>query len=124
MGTILVVADGRKGKEILASTPNSVQDIFSQVSSDCPVSVSTACTAEDAMRALGTRAYDLFICDNQFAPPNQLTRFSPEDGESRLQVRNSGGDKDVVRKSVMEFFEKEAFTVEQGDGSLSGVDAL
>ena len=45
----------------------SVLDIFTQFT-NCPISVSTACTAEDALRAVGSVGYDLFICDNQFAP--------------------------------------------------------
>ena len=100
----------------------SVLDIFKEIS-DCPISVSTACTAEDALRAIGSQAYDMFICDNQFAPPSHLNRFSPEDEDTRLQVSNHG-DQNDVRKSVAEFFKKEAFTIAPGDGSLSGLDAL
>jgi CheY-like chemotaxis protein len=100
----------------------SVLDIFTAFS-DCPLSVSTACTAEDALRAVGSQAYDLFICDNQFAPPHHLNRFSPEAEDMRIQVHNHK-DKNVIRKSVMEFFSKEAFTIAPGDGSLSGLDAL
>jgi signal transduction histidine kinase/CheY-like chemotaxis protein len=100
----------------------SVLDIFTEFS-DCPLSVSTACTAEDALRAVGSQAYDLFICDNQFAPPSHLNRFSPEAEDMRIQVHNHK-DRNVKRKSVMDFFSKEAFTIAPGDGSLSGLDAL
>ena len=100
----------------------SVLDIFTKFS-DCPLSVSTACTAEDALRAVGSQAYDLFICDNQFAPPFHFNRFSPEDEDMRLQVHKHK-DKNVIRKTVMDFFSKEAFTIAPGDGTLSGLDAL
>mmetsp|Transcript_11109 Transcript_11109/g.26194 ORF Transcript_11109/g.26194 Transcript_11109/m.26194 type:complete len:1165 (+) Transcript_11109:154-3648(+) len=100
----------------------SVLDIFTDFC-NCPISVSTACTAEDALRALETQDYDLFISDNQFAPPGRLGRLSSENEDKRLQVNNRG-DKDNVRQSVMEFFAKEAFTIAPGDGSLSGIDAL
>ena len=102
----------------------SVLDIFAEFS-DCPLSVSTACTAEDALRAVQSQAYDMFICDNQFAPPCHLNRFSRDDEDMRLQVHNiNHGDKNDIRKSVKEFFAKEAFTIAPGDGSLSGLDAL
>jgi len=100
----------------------SVLDIFTDFC-DCPISVSTACTAEDALRALESQDYDLLISDNQFAPPGHLRRFSPENEDTRLQVDNRG-NKNNVRKSVLEFFTKEAFTIAPGDGSLSGLDAL
>lgn len=100
----------------------SVLDIFTQFS-DCPISVSTACTAEDALRAVDSLGYDLFICDNQFAPPSHLNRLFTEQGETRKEVHNQN-DKNAIRKNVMEFFNKEAFTIAPGDGSLSGLDAL
>lgn len=100
----------------------SVLDIFKQIS-NCPISVSTACTAEDALRAIQSNSYDMFICDNQFAPPTHLTRFPPEYEKTRFQV-DSRGDKGNIRSSVMNFFKKEAFTIGPGDGSLSGLDAL
>eukprot|EP00535_Pseudo-nitzschia_heimii_P009853 CAMPEP_0197173990 /NCGR_PEP_ID=MMETSP1423-20130617/707_1 /TAXON_ID=476441 /ORGANISM="Pseudo-nitzschia heimii, Strain UNC1101" /LENGTH=1224 /DNA_ID=CAMNT_0042622879 /DNA_START=231 /DNA_END=3905 /DNA_ORIENTATION=+ len=100
----------------------SVLDIFKEIS-DCPISVSTACTAEDALRAIGSNNYDLFICDNQFAPPTHLNRMPPESDEKRNQV-NSRGNMVDVRRRVMSFFKSEAFTITPGDGSLSGIDAL
>jgi len=100
----------------------SVLDIFKEIS-ECPISVSTACTAEDALRAIGSNNYDLFICDNQFAPPTHLTRMPPENENNRNQVDSRGSMADV-RRAVMSFFKKEAFTIAPGDGSLSGIDAL
>ena len=100
----------------------SVLDIFKQIS-NCRISVSTACTAEDALRAIGSNAYDMFICDNQFAPPTHLNRFPPEYEKTRLQVDNLGSMVDT-RNKVGQFFKNEAFTIAPGDGSLSGVDAL
>jgi len=100
----------------------SVLDIFKQIS-NCPISVSTACTAEDALRAIGSNAYDMFICDNQFAPPTHLKKFAPEYEKSRLQVDSLGNMTDT-RTKVVQFFKNEAFTIAPGDGSLSGLDAL
>merc|ERR1712232_215427 len=60
----------------------SILDIFSKFS-ECPVSVSTACTAEDALRAVGAEQFDLFICDHQFAPPSHNHRVrNPSDSDS------------------------------------------
>merc|ERR1712183_286786 len=42
----------------------------------------------------------------------------------RRKEVQSNHDKNIVRKSVVEFFSKEAFTIAPGDGSLSGLDAL
>jgi len=100
----------------------SVLDIFKKHSS-CPLSVSTACTAEDALRAISSNAYDMIICDNQFAPPTHLNRFSPEHEKTRLQVESRGNMADI-RSTTMKFFKNEAFTIAPGDGSLSGLDAL
>jgi len=100
----------------------SVLDIFKQVS-DCPISVSTACTAEDALRAIESNSYDMFICDNQFAAPTHLKRFPPEHEKTRYVVDSFGSTGDV-RSKVMKFFKNESFTIVPGDGSLSGLDAL
>lgn len=100
----------------------SVLDIFKQVS-DCPISVSTACTAEDALRAIESNSYDMFICDNQFAAPTHLRRLPPEHEKTRYVVDSRGATSDV-RSRVMKFFKNESFTIAPGDGSLSGLDAL
>jgi len=100
----------------------SVLDIFKQIL-DCPISVNTACTAEDALRAVTSNSYDMFICDNQFAPPTSLKRFPPEYEKKRFQVDGSGSMQET-RKAVTNFFKNESFTINQGDGSMSGVDAL
>ncbi len=100
----------------------SVLDNFKQVS-DCPISVSTACTAEDALRAIESNSYDMFICDNQFAAPTHLKRFPPEHEKTRYTVDSRGSTSDV-RSRVMKFFKSESFTIVPGDGSLSGLDAL
>jgi len=100
----------------------SVLDIFNEIL-NCPISVSTACTAEDALRAITSNPYDMFICDNQFAPPTSLKRFPPEFEEKRFQVDGQGSMKET-RHAVTNFFRNESFTINQGDGSMSGVDAL
>jgi len=108
----------------------SILDIFSKFS-ECPVSVSTACTAEDALRAVGSDQFDLFICDHQFAPPSHNHRvWNPSDSdidEERKVFRphvDIVGDRERLRQAEARFFAEEEFTVEPGDGSLSGADAL
>jgi len=100
----------------------SVLDIFNETLK-CPISVSTACTAEDALRAITSNPYDMFICDNQFAPPTSLKRFPPEFEKKRYQVDGRGSMKET-RHTITNFFNNESFTINKGDGSLSGVDAL
>jgi len=92
---------------------------------DCPISVATACTAEDALRALDSNAYDMFICDNQFAEPNDLRRLPPDRENSRFHIESNGNESaGVMRSSMMDFFKKESFTINPGDGAMSGRDTL
>jgi len=99
-----------------------VLDNFKKMS-DCPVSVGTACTAEDALRAVASNACDILICDHQFGPPNRLRRLAPEREKSRDYV-DSHGNAGYVRQSIAEFFKTESFTISPGDGAMSGLDAL
>jgi len=101
----------------------SVLDIFSEFP-DCPVSVSTACTAEDALRAVASQSYDLFICDNQFAAPGHLKKLSAEMEMQGVRPQVSNKGERNVRKSVIDFFADEQFTIEADDGNLAGIDAL
>ena len=55
--------------------------------------------------------------------PSHLNRLFTEQGETRKEVHNQN-DKNAIRKDVMEFFKKESFTIDKGDGALSGLDAL
>lgn len=101
----------------------SILDIFSKLS-DCPVSISTACTAEDALRAISSHSFDLFICDNQFASPDHLKRISPEMEKSGRRPQIVNKEDHNSRQLVTDFFANEQFTIEQEDGSLPGLNAL
>jgi len=105
----------------------SVIDVFSEFS-DCPVLISTACTAEDALRALKSQPYDLFICDNQYARPDQLLPkidYTDDDTPRPRVIHNTGGNKSTARDAVTDFFtNNEKFTIEEDDGILSGLDVL
>jgi len=99
-----------------------VLDNFKKMS-NCPVSVGTACTAEDALRAVASNAFDILICDHQFAAPNHLRRLAPDRETSRDHVESHENASDV-RQSIAEFFKTESFTILPGDGAMSGLDAL
>ncbi|KAL7540717.1 hypothetical protein ACHAWF_006778 [Thalassiosira exigua] len=88
---------------------------------NCPVMVHTACTAEDALRMISTQPFDLLIMDNQYAPPTNVNRL--EGGsEERPHIRHEGTKK--LQEIASDFFRSESFTVEEGDGDLSGLQAL
>jgi hypothetical protein len=96
----------------------------------CPVSISTACSAEDALRAVASQPFDLFICDHQFnhEDPSRLKPLSPEEEETHgrpcyfYDAKTSS--RVELRRRLSEYFENERFTIEEGDGSLTGFDAL
>ena len=97
---------------------------------DCPVSVSTACTAEDALRAARLEAFDLIICDHHFNhDDSNLKKIIPGDPAAKNQrpaLRCDGRktSPEAMRKDVRTFFEEERFTIEEDDGALLGLDAL
>jgi len=101
----------------------SILDIFSKFP-DCPVSISTACTAEDALRAVASHSFDLFICDNQFAAPDNLKKASIVVEQGGIRPRILSNDGRNLREIVVDFFANEKFTIEAKDGLLTGVDAL
>jgi CheY-like chemotaxis protein len=96
----------------------------------CPVSVSTACSAEDALRAVASQPFDLFICDHHFnhEDPSRLKPLSPEEeathGRPCYSYDAKTASRVVVRRLLSEYFENERFTLEESDGSLTGFDAL
>lgn len=104
---------------------NTITTLFS----DCPVSISTACSAEDMRRAIQTNPYDLVISDNLFHhDPANLRLLSPHQEEKFGRPRfvfNPHTDTRVqARKDMTEFFRNESFTVREGDGNLLGVEAV
>ena len=90
--------------------------------SKCPVSIHTANTAEDALRLIKSQTFDIVISDNQFVPPaNQ----SSNDGSSPRPCVVFDGTSGTRRATnVSTFFSMESFTIEEGDGDLSGLKAL
>ena len=97
----------------------SILQVFEKVA-NCPVSIHTACTAEDALRLAASQPFDIVISDNQFAPPTDLKRLGAND--ARPRILHDGGSK--PRRNAYDFFRAESFTVEEGDGDLSGLQAL
>jgi CheY-like chemotaxis protein len=106
---------------------HSISILFHDI---CPVSVSTACSAEDALRAVASQPYDLFICDHQFnnEDPSRLKPLSPEEEETHDRPCYFHDAKTAsrveLRQRLAEYFKSERFTIEEGDGSLTGFDAL
>ena len=93
---------------------------------ECRVEIRTACTAEDALRMIKLVRFDLVFLDNQFVTPqtNEEDMLTAED-MPRITLeagRTAGGTK--VTALVSEYFNKESFQVKEGDGQLSGLQAL
>lgn len=99
----------------------SILQIF-ESNTHCPVLVYTACTAEDALRMMSRTAFDLVISDNQFAPPTGLRLL--EENTTRPHIRYEGESKQLLQQLSSVFFRLESFTIEEGDGELSGLQAL
>jgi len=102
---------------------NIITNVFSSFP-DCPVSIYTACTAEDMLRVAASQPLDLIISDNQFALPTNVKQFSRE-GETAQGRPHIFYMKDTTtRKSISNYFVNEEFDVREGDGLLAGFDAL
>mmetsp|Transcript_41396 Transcript_41396/g.48279 ORF Transcript_41396/g.48279 Transcript_41396/m.48279 type:complete len:470 (+) Transcript_41396:1242-2651(+) len=106
---------------------HAMVDVFS-VFPDCPLHVYTACSAEDALRAVASQPFDLVICDNQFAEPTDLALLSPNEEERRDRPHSFFQANTAAsvpkRKIISNFFAKERFTIKEGDGYMSGLNAL
>lgn len=98
----------------------SVLQVFEEKVGDCRVSIHTSCTAEDTLRMISSQPFDLVISDNQFAPPTDLRALGTHD--ARQQILSDGESK--LQKRISDFFCSESFTIEEGDGELSGLQAL
>eukprot|EP00977_Amphora_coffeiformis_P012378 scaffold3058_cov177-Amphora_coffeaeformis.AAC.15 len=102
---------------------------ISAVFTDCPVSISTACSAEDMLRAVETNPYDLIISDNLFHhdPANLRTLLSHQEeqyGRPAIVIDPTKTCRSGIRTLMTDFFLNESFTVREGDGELLGVDAI
>lgn len=108
---------------------HTLGQLWSQRFPDCPVSISTACTAEDMLRAVDEEAFDLIICDHHFNPLDS-SLATTEDALTThrrpyllFDGRNSYSP-EATRRRMRTFFETERFTSGKKDGSLLGFDAL
>lgn len=95
----------------------------------CPVSVCTACTAEDVIRAARSEPFDLIFCDHIFDhDQSKLLSLSSEEiatkGRPCAIFNGKGSSQEISRNVISEFFKGERFTLLEGDGSLKGLDAL
>lgn len=99
----------------------SILQLFEQTS-NCPVQIYTACTAEDALRMISSEPFDMVISDNQFAPPTSLQVL--EKNSERPNIECKKDSKQSMRRRSSIHFRTEAFTIEEGDGDLSGLQAL
>mmetsp|Transcript_7643 Transcript_7643/g.13463 ORF Transcript_7643/g.13463 Transcript_7643/m.13463 type:complete len:1267 (+) Transcript_7643:118-3918(+) len=101
---------------------------------NCPLQISTACSAEDVLRAVELEPFDLVICDHHFMlEKSKVDCILPEQNETgrrisgrpRLTIENKHRDSpQSCRHRIKHFFDNERFTVEDNDGSMLGLNAL
>jgi CheY-like chemotaxis protein len=108
---------------------HTILDLWSKRFPNCPVSISTACSAEDLLRAAAMQPFDLIICDHLFnADYSTFNQLSVEElrthGRPNVVFGGTTTSPGALRKIASEYFDTERFTVEEGDGSLLGVEAL
>jgi len=108
---------------------HTIGKLFAQKFPDCPVSVSTACTAEDMMRAVDAEAFDLIICDHHFNhDEKKVQKIVPgdpmADQRPALRFDESNSSQEATREGIRKFFKMEKFTTEKDDGKVLGLDAL
>lgn len=94
----------------------------------CPVSIKTACTAEDLLRCLAAEPFDLVISDHLFnLDSSQVTALPVNASPSQrphLRFQHGKESLESLRGLISDFFRDEKFTVEKGDGKLTGFDAI
>jgi CheY-like chemotaxis protein len=108
---------------------HTILDLWSKRFPNCPVSISTACSAEDLLRAAAMQPFDLIICDHLFnADYSKVKQLSVDeltaDGRPNVVFGGTTTSPGALRTIASEYFDTEHFTVEEGDGSLLGVEAL
>jgi signal transduction histidine kinase/CheY-like chemotaxis protein len=108
---------------------HTILNLWSKRFPSCPVSITTACSAEDLLRATATQPFDLIICDHLFNhDASKLKRLSVEELQTHGRPQVAFGGKttspSALRKIASEYFDSERFTVKEGDGSLLGVEAI
>jgi CheY-like chemotaxis protein len=110
---------------------NIISNLWSAGLFECPVAVSTACTAEDVLRAAKSQLFDLIICDHHFSQDARKLKAICPDGDELasanrpfLRFDDSATSQEMRRRNASAFFEEERFTIEAGDGALLGFEAL
>ena len=98
----------------------SVLELFQK--KNVPVLVHTACTAEDAARVINSQSYDIIIADNQYSPPDNTKQLEVD--EERPHILLGEDETTKIGESVKNFFRSESFTMEEGDGELSGLQVM
>ena len=107
-----------------------LMNTLSSVFTSCPVSISTACSAEDVLRAAATNTFDLIICDNLFQHiPTDLKTLSLQEEEDHGRPRvhfdmRSMASRADLRSQMADYFQEERFTMREEDGKLLGVEAM
>lgn len=102
---------------------------ISAVFAGCPLSICTACSAEDMLRAVETNPYDLIISDNLFHhdPAHLRPLLSHQEesfGRPAIVIDPTETSRSETRALMTDFFQNESFSVREGDGDLLGVDAI
>jgi CheY-like chemotaxis protein len=105
---------------------NALTNIFT----GCPVSISTCCTAEDVLRATDNNPFDLIICDNLFHHDVSKWR-KMENAQERAKYGRPSltfdarvSSRKEIREKLSEYFSNERFTLEEGDGEMTGFEAM
>lgn len=97
---------------------------------DCPVTISTACSAEDLLRAVRQNAFDMVISDNLFHhDASKMKRMESSEEESpggrpRVFFDGQTSSKKEIRDAISSYFVNERFTVHPGDGEMTGFEAI
>lgn len=111
-----------------------IVNTLSHVFTDCPVSISTACSAEDMIRAVRENPYDMIICDHLFhhdaSTLQRIEKATNDEGCHQPPGRPSvflnamvHSRKDM-RDILSTYFSDERFTLEEGDGEMTGLEAI
>lgn len=112
---------------------HTIGSIWKKKYPQCPVSISTACTAEDVIRAARSQPYDMIFCDHLFDfDPSKITKLTPEEvaakkrpaivfNDETLATQREG---DLMRQKASTFFKNERFSTQDCDGALKGLEAL
>ncbi len=103
---------------------HSITNLWSERFPDCPVSISTACSAEDVLRAASSQPFDLIISDHSFNVYESKLNAITTNSRPCIVFDESVDSPEQKRERTASFFKDERFTIQEGDGSLLGLQAL